>query len=201
MRAFAVRLPSGCGTGRSLMTATGSCRSRTVPAAPPGRNLPRQRERLRGQPADLTVEVQQHRVIAFQPRLEPDMPARSRQPPHPREMPLTPVRGKIPDRHSALEHHPGNAVQARRLPLREGINPADLNASGTRALHVLIAHPRRMAASVRRTRFPDITITSQSATDSTRWPGSLRTGHLNGIIARNRPGPLRTNTRLLREMS
>jgi hypothetical protein len=93
-------------------------------------------------------------------------------------MPLTPVRGKIPDRHRILERHPGNTVKIRRLPLRTGINPGDLDPGGTGILRVLLAHPGRMAASVRRTRFPDITITSQSATASAHWPGSLRTGHL-----------------------
>src|SRR5260370_13941277 len=91
----------------------------------PRRIPPRQRERLRGHPAHITVEVQQHRVIALQPRLEPDVPPRRRKPPQTREMPLPPVRGELPHRTDILERDPSRGLNPATVPSAR-ISPADL---------------------------------------------------------------------------
>ena len=64
-------------------------------------------ERLRCETRDVRVEIQQHGVIAFQPRLIADVAARRGRPPPPRPVPLGPRPAEIPDRSNVLERHGG----------------------------------------------------------------------------------------------
>src|SRR5207247_9373011 len=54
------------------------------------------------------VEVERHDMIAFQPRLIPDMPPGWRQPPQAKEMPLPAVREELPRGPGILERDHGH---------------------------------------------------------------------------------------------
>jgi hypothetical protein len=70
-------------------------------------------------------------VIAFKPRLEPDMPPRRRKPPRPREVPLPPVRGELSCRKDIFERDPSRGLKlATAVPAR--IGPADLRIADGR---------------------------------------------------------------------
>jgi hypothetical protein len=64
-------------------------------------------------------------MIAFQPRLIPDMPPGRRKPPQAREMPLPAVRQELPRGQRILERDPGHVIKtgAATLPVR--VSPAD----------------------------------------------------------------------------
>jgi hypothetical protein len=78
-----------------------------------------QPERLRRERHHLRIEVQRDRVIAFQPRLEPDVAIRRCRPIQTREVPLSTVGRKLPHRRYVLE---------RRASRRQG--PPDLAPIG-----------------------------------------------------------------------
>jgi hypothetical protein len=88
---------------------------RRVPARLARRSIsPMQPERLRRERRHLRIEVQQDRVIAFQPRFEPDMAVHRRSPVQARKMPLPAVRRELPNRRHTLKRRVG--YHRQRLP-------------------------------------------------------------------------------------
>lgn len=83
---------------------------RSVRAAAPA-GCPEQPHRLRRECCDLLVEVQQHRVIPFQPGLVPDVPAECGRPPQSRIVALALPRRERPHRAAALERNRRRVAQ------------------------------------------------------------------------------------------
>ncbi|MCK8614291.1 hypothetical protein M1L58_10540 [Gordonia sp. C13] len=91
---------------------------------------PMQPERLRPNADHPLVEIQQHHMIALQPRLEPDMAAGRRGPPQATQMPLPFTRPETPHRQPLLEPHTRGRIESAPLPLTAGGHPLDLKAPG-----------------------------------------------------------------------
>jgi hypothetical protein len=81
----------------------------------PGPVLPAQPERLGHDPDDQRIEVEQHHVVALEPRLEADVRAGRRRPPQPTQMPL-PLPGPEPaHRPPVFERHQPCVTQSDPL--------------------------------------------------------------------------------------
>jgi hypothetical protein len=114
--------------GRAVAAAGEEVRCVPTPTRP---TWPVQPERLRGEPHDLTVEVQQHRVITLKPGLVTDVPATGRRPPPAREVLLSLGPTETSHRLGILERHVPTHRQRTPTPRSTCSDEVQLEAGTT----------------------------------------------------------------------